>query len=83
MNKDITDMNISEFAPYYKELCDEAGIDTTDESLVSTVVIKFLEELIIYKKALDLACKELETHPYSQWDANEWFNYFSQKVREE
>lgn len=43
---------------------------------------EWLEELKVYKKALGLACGELEDHPYSQWNQAEWFNYFLQKVRD-
>lgn len=35
------------------------------------------------EKALELACKELETHPYSQWNNSDWQQYFIQKAREE
>lgn len=45
MTKRISEMNIGEFADYYKDLCERAYIDTTDENLMSTIVIKYLEEL--------------------------------------
>lgn len=55
-NKEINDMNVSEFKTYYKALCDAADIDTTDEHLVSTVVIKFLNDLEVYEKAFTHTC---------------------------
>ncbi|MED4061721.1 hypothetical protein [Priestia megaterium] len=44
---------------------------------------KIAEELKTTRKALELACAELERHPYSQWNQQEWHSYYLQKAREE